>query len=205
MKIYTVKVGDLRTNCYIVSSDNSKDAIIIDPGASPDRINALIEKEKLNPMLIVNTHAHHDHVGANDILSKKYGIHAALSRADHELMHEWKTVYFYEFEGINMDSYAFKRLLEDGDVVSAGELELKVIETPGHSRGSICLYGEGVLFSGDTLFASDYGRTDFHGGSDDDMKNSLKKLMKLPDDTIVYPGHGKATTIKAERMMLLHV
>ena len=161
MIIRTVKVGALRTNCYIVTSDTSKEAIIIDPGADPEKIIAAVEKESLKPVLIVNTHAHHDHVGANDFIAKKYGIVAALSQEEYELTKEWKTVYFFEFEGIDMEAYMFKKMLHDGDVIKADGLELKVIATPGHTSGGICLYSEGVLFSGDTLFAGDSGRTDF--------------------------------------------
>ena len=201
MKIRTIKVGDLRTNCYIVTSDDSREAVIIDPGASPEKIFDAIDKEGLNPVLIVNTHAHHDHIGANDLLAKKYSIIAALSQDDFDLIKEWKSVYFYEFEGIDLENYAFGKMLHDGDTVGAEGLELNVIQTPGHTKGSICLYGEGALFSGDTLFAGDSGRTDFHGGNDAEMVRSLEKLMELPPDTKVYPGHGKATTIGNERLI----
>ena len=203
MNIRTVKVGSLRTNCYIVTSDASKEAVIIDPGADPEKIINAIEKESLKPVLIVNTHAHHDHVGANDFIAKKYGIVAAISEQEYELTKEWKTVYFFEFEGIDMEAYMFKKLLHDGDVIKADGLELKVIVTPGHTSGGICLYGEGVLFSGDTLFAGDSGRTDFVGGNDNEMEASLHKLMQLPPDTKVYPGHGKATTIGQEKAAIV--
>ncbi len=201
MKIKNVKVGALRTNCYIVTSDNSKEALIIDPGAEPEKIFKAIDEESLKPVLIVNTHAHHDHITANDFLAERYGIVAAISKEEFELIKEWKTVYFFEFEGIDMDKYVFKKLLNDGDIVKAGDLELKVIMTPGHTKGGICLYSasEGVLFSGDTLFAGDSGRTDFVGGNDKEMAASLAKLMELPPETKVYPGHGKATTIGQEK------
>ena len=100
---------------------------------------------------------------------------------------------------MSIESLAIKKSLKDGDTIKAGDVALKVIETPGHSKGSLCLYADGVLFSGDTLFAGTYGRTDIPGGSDDDIQGSIARLMELPDDTIVYPGHGRATTISEER------
>lgn len=102
---------------------------------------------------------------------------------------------------MRIDDLAMKRFLIDGDIIKAGQLELKVIETPGHSEGGICLYGEGVLFSGDTLFHGDTGRTDIPGGSDSKMEISIAKLMDLPLNTMVYPGHGRPTTIKKERLL----
>ena len=201
MKIRTVKVGALRTNCYIVTSDTSNEAVIIDPGAQPEKIFEAVDSEALTPVLIINTHAHHDHITANDFLAKKYGIDAAISKEEKELIKEWKSVYFFEFEGIDMDKYFFNKLLSDGDIVTAGGLDLKVILTPGHTKGGICLYSEkdAVLFSGDTLFAGDTGRTDLVGSDPKELKKSLKLLMKLPPETKVYPGHGKATTIGQEK------
>lgn len=200
MKITTVIVGPIRTNCYLVTSDKGSDAVIIDPGDEAEKIIAEIEREDLKPAIIVNTHAHPDHVGANRELSEKYGIEAAVSARDHEMIKGWGA-YFEEFSQMRIDDLAMKRFLIDGDIIKAGQLELKVIETPGHSEGGICLYGEGVLFSGDTLFHGDTGRTDIPGGSDSKMEISIAKLMDLPLNTMVYPGHGRPTTIKKERLL----
>ena len=198
MIIKTVQVGELRTNCYIVASNKTKEAIIIDPGDEADKIIDAIEKGKFKPILIVNTHAHPDHVGANFKLAEKYGIVAALGEDGYRMIEDFKR-YFEDFSGLKLEDLSIERLLQDNNMINIGELKLKVINTPGHSKGSVCLYGEGVLFSGDTLFAGTYGRTDIPGGSEEEMQESIKKLMELPDETVVYPGHGSRTTIAEER------
>jgi hydroxyacylglutathione hydrolase len=198
MIIKTIQVGELRTNCYIVASDKTREAVIIDPGDEAEKIIDVIEKEKFRPILIVNTHAHPDHVGANHELAKRYGIVAALGEDGYKMIDDFRN-YFEEFSGLKIKDLSIEKLLKDSDVIEIGEIKLNVIKTSGHSKGSICLYGEGVLFSGDTLFAGTYGRTDIPGGSEDEILESINKLMELPDDTIVYPGHGKPTTISGER------
>jgi glyoxylase-like metal-dependent hydrolase (beta-lactamase superfamily II) len=149
---------------------------------------------------MVNTHAHPDHVGANFELAKKYGIVAALGEDGYKLIGDFKD-YFEEFSGLKIKDLSIERLLRDADVIEIGEIRLDVIKTPGHSKGSICLYSEGVLFSGDTLFAGTYGRTDIPGGSEEEILVSIARLMELPDNTIVYPGHGEPTTISEERKL----
>ena len=121
-----------------------------------------------------------------------------MGEEDYKLIKGWGN-YFEEFSEMRIEELSLKNMLKDGDIIRAGELEFKVIETPGHSAGSICLYGEGVLFSGDTMFAGDSGRVDIPGGSEEQMEGSLKKLLDLPPETIVYPGHGRSTTIMGER------
>jgi hydroxyacylglutathione hydrolase len=200
MIIKTIQVGELRTNCYIVASEKTREAVIIDPGDEAEKIIDVIEKEKFRPILIVNTHAHPDHVGANFDLAKKYGIAAALGEDGYKLIEDFRN-YFEEFSGLKIKDLSIEKLLKDGNVIEIGEIKLNVIKTPGHSKGSVCLYGEGVLFSGDTLFAGTYGRTDIPGGSEDEILDSINKLMELPDDTIVYPGHGKPTMISEERKL----
>jgi glyoxylase-like metal-dependent hydrolase (beta-lactamase superfamily II) len=168
MIIKTVIVGELETNCYIVASERTKEAMIIDPGDEADKIINAIEEDGLKPKLIINTHCHFDHVGANERLAKHFNIEM--------------------FDG-------------NKEILRTGELEFRVIRTPGHAQESICLLGERALFSGDTLFAGDYGRTDLPGGSEKEMESSLKSLMGLPEDTRVYPGHGRSTTIGEEKKL----
>jgi len=198
MIIKTVTVGELRTNCYIVASSKTREAVIIDPGDEAEKIIEAIETEKLKPILIVNTHAHPDHVGANFKLAEKYGIVAAIGEDGFRMIEDFKG-YFEEFSGLKIEDLSMETLLKDNNMIDIGELKLKVINTPGHSKGSICLYGNKVLFSGDTLFAGTYGRTDIPGGSEEEMQASINKLMELPDQTVVYPGHGSRTTIGEER------
>jgi glyoxylase-like metal-dependent hydrolase (beta-lactamase superfamily II) len=200
MIIKTVQVGELRTNCYIVASSKTREAVIIDPGDEAEKIIEAIETEKLKPILIVNTHAHPDHVGANFKLAEKYDIVAALGEDGYKMIEDFKG-YFEEFSGLKIEDLSIERLLNDNNMIDIGELKLQVINTPGHSKGGICLYGNGVLFSGDTLFAGTYGRTDIPGGSENEMQASIKKLMELPDGTVVYPGHGSRTTIAEERKL----
>jgi hydroxyacylglutathione hydrolase len=205
MRIFRVKVGRLATNCYIVAADSSNEAIVIDPGDEAEEIVKVIERERLTPVLIVNTHLHPDHMEANKEIAEKFGIQAAIGEPEHKGFSIFKE-YFEEYADHELEDFAIKVFLNEGDVVTAGKLELTVLMTPGHSKGGICLYvrlpdgqGEGVLFSGDTLFASTYGRVDVPGGSEEEMQRSLSRLMKLPKDTIVYPGHWKSTTIGQEQ------
>jgi hydroxyacylglutathione hydrolase len=212
MIIKTIQVGELRTNCYIVAPDRAiqassrrsgqagktRKAVIIDPGDEAEKIIDVIDSEKLKPILIVNTHIHPDHVGGNFRLAEKYGIVAAAGKDGIDFIEGLKK-YFEEFSGMSIESLGIKRCLKDGETIKVGDISLKVIETPGHSKGSLCLYADGVLFSGDTLFAGTYGRTDIPGGSENEIQESIAKLMELPDDTMVYPGHGRMTTILEER------
>jgi hydroxyacylglutathione hydrolase len=198
MRIFRVKVGRLATNCYIVAADSSNEALIIDPGDEAEEIVKVIEREQLAPVLIVNTHLHPDHMEANQELAKKYNICAAIGEPEHKGFAVFQK-YFAEYANHTLEDFALKIYLNEGDTVSAGDLKLKVLMTPGHSKGGICLYGDGILFSGDTLFASNYGRVDIPGGSEEEMQASLSRLMELPKETVVYPGHWKTTTIEQER------
>ena len=207
MIIKTIQVGELRTNCYIVASEKTKEAVVIDPGDEAEKIIDFIDPETLKPILIVNTHIHPDHVGGNFRLAEKYGIVAAAGHAYRQAGRdgidfvEGFREYFEEFSGMSIESLGIRKSLKDGDIIKVGDINLKVIETPGHSKGSLCLYADGVLFSGDTLFAGTYGRTDIPGGSETEILGSIARLMELPDDTKVYPGHGKTTNISEERKL----
>lgn len=198
MMIKTIVVGELDTNCYIVASEISKETLIIDPGDEAEKIIKAIEEEGLHPVLIVNTHMHPDHFGANEELIRRYKISAAAGQSEKELIDKWG-LHFKYFSGTDVSTLGLKRVLSDGDIIEAGELRFRAFKTPGHAESSVCLFGEGVLFSGDTLFYHDSGRTDIPGASEADMEISLSKLMELPEDTKVYPGHGRATTIKEEK------
>ncbi len=189
MKIKIIPIGYLQTNCYLVSAING-DTLIIDPGDEAEKIKQAIEKEKLQPKLIINTHSHYDHVGANASLASYYNIATA--------MHEDGKM-FAELQKLRIN-----RWLKDHDLIQIGPLVFEVLETPGHDASAICLYNkeENVLFSGDTLFAGDIGRTDLPGSSPQKMRQSLKRIFNLPSQTLVYPGHGEQTTIENEKMLL---
>jgi glyoxylase-like metal-dependent hydrolase (beta-lactamase superfamily II) len=201
MIIKTIQVGELRkqhSSHRGGRAEKARKAVVIDPGDEAEKIIDLLDSEKLKPILIVNTHIHPDHVGGNRMLTEKYDIEAAAGKDGFDYVEGLKE-YFEEFSGMSLEELGIKRLMKDGDVIKVGKLKLKVLETPGHSKGGICLYADGVLFSGDTLFAGTYGRTDLIGGSENEMQRSIARLMELPDDTVVYPGHGRATTISEER------
>lgn len=192
MLIDCFTVGMLSTNCYVAFSQESKEAIIIDPGldysseATP--LFDYIDREKLMVKFIVNTHGHTDHIKGDAIFQKKYGIPVCIHSFDSNFIKDMAT-----------DKFPEKIVLEDGVLIKVGTEILKVMHTPGHTPGSISLVGEKVVFTGDTLFAGGIGRTDFPGGSIKDMVLSLKKLVSLPDYLLVYPGHGFVSTIGEEK------
>ncbi len=192
MKIDRLVVGELDTNCYVVSSQQDN-AFIIDPGDEPQKIKEFLSEHKLKALFIVNTHGHFDHVGAAADLGLPVYIHEKDRVMISEPAKNVMSMFFKSFKPIEPD-----RLLRDGDTITLDELKFKVIHTPGHSPGSLCLYSDGVLFSGDTLFKFGVGRTDFPGANPKLMDESLKKLSRLESDIIVYPGHGPDTTIGRE-------
>ncbi len=181
-------VGPYMSNCYIAGSEATREAIIIDPGAEPEKILGAVADLGLAVQLIVATHGHIDHVGGVNRIRERTGAPFA--------MHEAETIKGGVFE----KSPSVDRPLKHGDLIKAGELRFEVLHTPGHSPGGIVLVGEGVVFSGDTLFQFSIGRTDFPGGSYEQLMTSIfKYIMALPDETPVYPGHGPETTIGMER------
>jgi len=178
-------VGLYASNCYIIGSESTKEGIIIDPGAEAEEILKSVEALGLEIKLIVLTHGHMDHIGALKKVQEATGVEVAVHTDD---------------TGFLPEQHIKSRLLRGGDSIDFGDMHFSVLHTPGHSPGSICLLGHGVLFSGDTLFNFGIGRYDTAGGSYSQIMNSLHtKLMVLPDNTAVYPGHGPDTTIGTER------
>jgi len=196
MKVQIFTVGELSTNCYIASCPKTGEAIIIDPGFETSREAArifnYIEQEALKLKFIVNTHGHPDHICGNGIVKERFKVPILVHEKDSHMLGGMK---FFGLKG----SPPADVILRDGDIITFGNLTLKVMHTPGHTPGSIALLGEREVFTGDTLFAGSIGRTDLPGGSDREMRNSLKKLASLPDFFKVYPGHGPTTTIGEER------
>ena len=194
-------VGELQTNCYLFFDDETRETLIIDPGDEPERIVDEIEKYRLIPIMIINTHYHFDHIGGNAFLKERYDIPIAIGDLDADLLENSHQDAFNFFGKRQDPSPEADILLSEDRSVKVGRFIFEVIETPGHTPGSISLYQaeEGILFSGDTLFYESVGRWDLVGGDEFDLIRSVGKLLKLPEETVVYPGHGKETTIKHER------
>jgi glyoxylase-like metal-dependent hydrolase (beta-lactamase superfamily II) len=190
-------VGPYASNCYVVGCEDTKEGMIIDPGAEADRIMKTVNKLGLKIKLIVLTHRHPDHVGAARKVQEATGAKvAAHTEAARYLPHSPSYLFEADFEGSPYPD----RLLEEGDSIDIGKLHFNVIHTPGHTPCGISLEGEGVVFTGDTLFNYGIGRYDLADGSYEDLMNSLhNKIMKLAETTKVYPGHGPDSTISTER------
>jgi len=191
-------VGPLASNCYIVGSASTKEGMIIDPADEAEEILQSIKELGLKISLIVLTHGHPDHVGALKEIKEAIGAEVAIHTDDAESLQQQSLGFLF---GLSYPAPPPPdRLLKGEDSIDIGDLHFGVLHTPGHTPGGICLLGHGVLFSGDTLFNYGIGRYDLPGGDYNQLMDSLRtKLMGLPDDTIVYPGHGPETTIGTER------
>jgi len=195
MKITVLEVGSFLSNCYIVADEKEHVGIVVDPGESAGRIIAAIKEQKLQIKYIVATHGHMDHVSAVGEVKKATNALFMIHQADARMANRGGMM------GLFGPATSPDILLKEGDKIEFGDITLTVAETPGHSPGGICLIGDGVVFSGDTLFMQSIGRYDFPGGSGRDLMASIRnKLMVLPDSTRVFPGHGPATTIGNERV-----
>jgi hydroxyacylglutathione hydrolase len=194
-------VGPLQCNCSIIGDEGTREALVIDPGDDIEDVLALIRKHGLKVKQIIITHAHIDHVGGAMKLRKVTGAPILLNQNDYALL----KMLDVQAAWIGMASpgnVEIDQSLGHADKVQAGSLEADVLHTPGHTEGSICLYfaPEKKLIAGDTLFAGSIGRTDLPGGSMQKIINSLhERVLALPDETVVVPGHGPLTTIGAER------
>ncbi|MGB6339851.1 MAG: MBL fold metallo-hydrolase [Candidatus Aminicenantaceae bacterium] len=198
MKYESVIVGALETNCYIVYCEETLECAVIDPGAEPEKIFRLIGQKGLKPTILINTHGHVDHIGANRDIKDKFDIPLYLHAADKPMLESVLQSELSFFLGAK-ESPPPDKYLEEGDEIKIGYVSLSVIHTPGHSPGSVCLMGDGILFSGDTLFFGGVGRTDLPGGSWSEMESSIReKIFTLPADTVVLPGHGPTTTVDQE-------
>lgn len=188
-------VGPMEVNCYIIWDPATKEACLIDPGGDPDRVKNFLDREKLNLRFIINTHGHGDHIAANGYFSAPIYIHRLdgifLTDAERNLSSAF---------GFPIVSPKAERLLEDRDKVFLSGLELDIIHTPGHTPGSVSIRLGDIIFTGDALFCGGIGRTDFDYGDEGLLLKSIReRLLTFSDDTVIYPGHGEASTIGREK------
>ncbi len=200
MILKLLPLGSFQTNCYLVGSEATKEGIVIDPGSDPPVILDQVRQLGLKINLIVNTHGHVDHVLAIESIKRTFDAKFAIHEDELPILEQAPAAHATWFGKPSNPIPKPDILLKDGDIIEVGDVKLRVIHTPGHSPGGICLYTAGVVFSGDTLFNFGIGRTDFPGGDHRLLLDSIaKKLFSLPDDTLVLPGHGPDTTIGEER------
>lgn len=209
LKTLKLHVGEknLVTNCYIVADEESKEAMVIDPGAEVDKVIEMLDILGVNLKYIFLTHCHADHIGAVDQLQGVKGGKVLISRADSTGLYDESISLTYYTETHNPELEADSRI-DDGDLIHIGDIEFRVIATPGHTKGGLCLYclHEDMIFTGDTIFSGTWGRTDLPTGSMEDIMDSIvNRILVLPENTIIYPGHGKSTMIKEEKPIYLEL
>lgn len=199
IKIHTIMVGRLQTNCYILQSDSK--GLVVDPGDEPERILGFLDDIAVKPNHVVATHTHFDHVLGVDTIRDKLNIPFLIHREDLPMLESMQSR-VRQFMGVSVPPPPkVDRFLTDGESITVGQDKVKVIHTPGHSPGSISVAGQGFVLTGDALFNQSIGRTDLPGGDLDTLVHSItERLFTLDDDTIVYPGHGPETIIGDEKL-----
>lgn len=200
MKVYSDVLGSVNTNCYYIVNEDSKECIIIDPAGEFERIKARIEKLGVIPVAVMLTHGHFDHILATDKLREEYRLTVYASKDEKDIL-ESRELNLSSLFGFSYKTYA-DEYLDNGKELEIAGLKVFTIATPGHTKGGMCYYFSeyDMVFSGDTLFFQSVGRTDFPTGSMSVLRRSIQeKLMILPENTIVYPGHGDETSIRYEK------
>ena len=206
LQVITPQVG-LKTNTYVICDEETKEAMVIDPGGEAEKIIETLNIIEANLKYIFLTHCHADHIGAIAELKKNKGGKILVSRPDSEGLYN-KEINLAEYINMEIPELEADSRVDDEDLIHVGNIEFRVIATPGHTKGGLCLYSEkeGLIFTGDTMFSGTWGRTDLPTGNFVELITSITdKLMPLPDDTIVYPGHGKITMIQDERNIYIEL
>lgn len=198
MKVDRIVVGSMQENCYILSCEITKEAIVVDPGFEAKRIIKFIEENELKPQSIVLTHGHYDHIGGVEEIKNAFNVDIIIHQEDVELIEDPDKNFSSRTNKII--KFSADRIVEEMNTIKFGNEEVVVIHTPGHTHGGICLLSGKILIAGDTLFKQSIGRTDLSGCSEKFLVKSIKKnLMVLEDDVKVFPGHGPSSTIGFER------
>lgn len=201
MKIYWILTCPFSTNTYFVWDDITKKAAIVDPGADSAFITEKINEFQIIPEQIWLTHGHFDHMFAAGILSEKFGIPVYMNEKDRELF----SIYYDQAVAFGFDEREYREIsdlkfVKHGDIIQLGEEKVKVLETPGHSKGSVCYVTDSGCLAGDLIFNQSVGRTDLYGGDMPTLLESIKNhILTLDDSTVLYPGHGSKTTVKSEK------
>ena len=198
MILERVIVGPMAVNCYILASSNTREAVIIDPGSEESKIRNVLKSHNLTAKFIINTHGHYDHIGEND----KFAVPVYVHKFDYPMLKDP----MLNLSGLFSSPHKTKakiELLDDGQIISLDEIRMKVIHTPGHTKGGITLVMESpvenIAFTGDTLFCEGVGRSDLPGGDEEELRRSIRdRIFNLPGQTRVYPGHGDFSTVADE-------
>lgn len=200
VQFHTLELGPLEANCYLVWDTQTHQAAIIDPGGDADAIVDCAVSNGLDVKYILLTHGHPDHCFVAGDLERHYGVEVCLHEADIDQIEQGLALAELFYDVSSFVEVSRHKLLNDGDVLRLGESAIEVIHTPGHSRGGLCFVTDAGVFCGDTVFAGSVGRTDFPGGSHPELIASINtKLLSMPDETPLYPGHGPCTTVGRER------
>ncbi|HUW22489.1 MAG TPA: MBL fold metallo-hydrolase [bacterium] len=195
LKIFTV--GPMEANCYILYNPDKREGLIIDPGAEGSHLIKFIKQEKISINYIINTHGHPDHIGANRKIKEHTNAPILIHQYDAPMLAKSGSVLSLIFP-VESSSPPADTFIKDGDLIECAGMKLKVLHTPGHTPGGISLLIDDSIFTGDTLFSGSIGRSDLPGGSPEVLLNSIKKILSLDENLIVYPGHGPATTVSQE-------
>jgi hydroxyacylglutathione hydrolase len=195
LKIFTV--GPMEANCYILYNPDKREGLIIDPGAEGSRLIKFIKQEKISINYIINTHGHPDHTGANRKLKEYTNAPILIHQYDASMLTKSESVLPLIFP-LESSSPPADTFVKDGDLIECAGIKLKVLHTPGHTPGGISLLIDDSIFTGDTLFSGSIGRFDLPGGSEEVLLNSIKKILSLDENLIIYPGHGPSTTVGQE-------
>lgn len=208
LKIIRVNGGiPEKTNCYIIQDENTKETMVIDPGGNPEKVIEMLDILEAKVKYLYLTHCHGDHIGGVTELKQRCGGKILIQREDSKGLND-KYINLSGIIDIPEIELEADSIVDDGDLIHLGNLEFKIIHTPGHTKGGSCVYceKEKCLFSGDTIFSGTWGRTDLPTSSREEIMQSItEKILKLPDETIIYPGHGKPTKIGEEKRIYLEL
>ena len=200
MKLYRMPLGAFATNCYIVIDESNQHCLVVDPGSEGNCLVEFLKEKGLQPEAVILTHGHGDHIGGVQAVVDEFKVPIYINKGDEEYLTNGELNLSSTY-GQPVKVTGDVRLIKEADVISLGDHTFTVIETPGHTPGGVCFYGEGLVLAGDTLFQESIGRTDFPRSSYEDLIDAVRtKLFALPDETVVYPGHGPETTIGHEKI-----